>query len=151
MTPRIRSVGRLAAAIVLGSALWGVAVVTEVGAQAQPPDQLTVAFDVSIAPSFLEPAETPGIGTPFVFLYALHDALVKPLPGNDMAPSLAEAWTESPDGKIYEFKLREGVTFHNGDAFTAEDVKFSFERYKGASANLFREKVKDVEVVGSHR
>jgi hypothetical protein len=85
MTPRIRSVGRLAAAIVLGSALWGVAVVTEVGAQAQPPDQLTVAFDVSIAPSFLEPAETPGIGTPFVFLYALHDALVKPLPGNDMA------------------------------------------------------------------
>ena len=81
--------------------------VTEVRAQAQPPDQLTVAFDVSIAPSFLEPAETPGIGTPFVFLYALHDALVKPLAGNDMAPCLAESWKESADGLTYEFKLRE--------------------------------------------
>ena len=57
--------------------------VTEVGPRARPPDQLTVAFDVSITPSFLEPAETPGI-TPFVFLYALHDALVKPSPGNDL-------------------------------------------------------------------
>ena len=55
-------------------------------AQGQPDGQLTVAFDASIAPAFLDPAETPGIGTPFVFLYALHDALIKPLPGNDMAP-----------------------------------------------------------------
>jgi len=48
----------------------------------QPQDQLTIAFDASIAPTFLDPAETPGIGTPFVFLYALHDALIKPLPGD---------------------------------------------------------------------
>jgi peptide/nickel transport system substrate-binding protein len=34
-------------------------------------------------------------------LYALHDALVRPLPGHKMAPSLAESWTESPDGKVY--------------------------------------------------
>src|SRR6266404_377859 len=67
--------------------------------------------------------EAPGIGTPFVFLYALHDALIKPLPGNDMAPCLAESWTESPDGLVYEFKLREGLRFHNGDPFTAEHVK----------------------------
>ena len=97
----------------------------EVAAQSQPDGQLTIAFDVSLAPSFLEPAETPGIGTPFVFLYALHDALIKPLPGNDMAPCLAESWRESPDGLTYEFKLREGLRFHNGDSFTAEDVKSS--------------------------
>ena len=48
----------------------------------------------------------------------------------DMAPSLAESWTESPDGLVYEFKLREGLTFHNGDPFTGEDVQFSFLRYK---------------------
>jgi peptide/nickel transport system substrate-binding protein len=54
-------------------------------AQGQPDGQLTIAFDVSIAPALLEPAETAGIGTPHVFLYALHDALAKPLPGNDMA------------------------------------------------------------------
>ena len=70
--------------------------------------------------------------TPFWVLYAMHDALVKPMPGNLMAPSLAESWTVSPDQRVYEFKLREGLKFHNGDPFTAEDVKFSFQRAKGA-------------------
>src|SRR5918996_4346578 len=120
-------------------------------AQSKPEGQLIIAFDTSIAATYFDPAETPGIQTPFVFLYALHDALVKPLPGNDMAPSLAEAWTESPDGLVYEFKLREGVTFHNGDPFTAEDVKFSFQRYKGTSAKLLHERVKAVEVIDPHQ
>src|ERR1700694_645236 len=95
----------------------------DVAAQAQPDGQLTIAFDASIAPTFLDPAETPGIGTPFVFLYALHDALLKPLPGNNMAPCLAESWKESPDGLVYEFKLREDLKFHNRDAFPARDVE----------------------------
>src|SRR5262245_581512 len=120
-------------------------------AQGQPDGQLTVAFDASIAPAFLDPAETPGIGTPFVFLYALHDALLKPLPGNNMAPCLAESWKESPDGLVYEFKLREGLKFHNGDPFTADDVKYSFQRYKGASAKLLHERVKAVEILDPHR
>ena len=81
--------------------------------------------------------------TPFWILYALHDALVKPMPGNPTAPSLAELWSESPDKLIYEFKLRQGVKFHNGDPFTAEDVKFSFERAKGT---LLHEKVKEVRL-----
>jgi peptide/nickel transport system substrate-binding protein len=118
-----------------------------VAAQGQPEGQLTVAFDASIAPTFLDPAETPGIGTPFVFLYAMHDALIKPLPGNDMAPCLAESWKESPDGLTYEFKLRPGLKFHNGDPFTAEDVKFTFQRYKGASAKLLHDRVKSVDVL----
>jgi peptide/nickel transport system substrate-binding protein len=120
-------------------------------AQSPPEGQLTIAFDTPIAPTFLDPAETPGIGTPFVFLYALHDALIKPLPGNDRAPCLAESWTESPDGLVYEFKLRQGLQFHNGDPFTAEDVQFSFQRYKGASAKLLHDRVKAVEVVDPHR
>jgi peptide/nickel transport system substrate-binding protein len=116
-------------------------------AQGQPEGQLTVAFDASIAPTFLDPAETPGIGTPFVFLYAMHDALAKPLPGNDMAPCLAESWKESPDGLAYEFKLRPNLKFHNGDPFTAEDVKFTFLRYKGAAAKLLHDRVKSVDVL----
>ena len=67
-------------------------------------------------------------------LYALHDALVKPMPGQSAAPSLAESWTAAPDGLSYEFVLRKGATFHNGEPVTAEDVKFSFERYRGAAA-----------------
>jgi len=127
--------------------LWGGAV----RGQTQPDGQITIAFDASIATSFLDPAETPGIGTPFVFLYAMHDALIKPLPGNNMAPCLAESWTESPDGLMYEFKLREGLKFHNGDPFTAEDVKFSFLRYKGTAAKMLHERVKSVDVVDPYR
>jgi peptide/nickel transport system substrate-binding protein len=137
--------------IALGLFLLVATFAVEAGAQSQPDGQLTVAFDVSLAPSFMEPAETPGIGTPFVFLYALHDALLKPLPGNSMAPCLAESWRESPDGLTYEFKLREGLRFHNGDPFTAEDVKFSFHRYRGTAAKLLQERVKAVEIVDAHR
>ena len=123
----------------------------EATAASKPEGQLIIAFDTSIAPTYLDPAETPGIATPFTFLYALHDALVKPMPESDMAPSLAESWRESDDGLTYEFKLREGLTFHNGDALTADDVKFSFLRYKGTSAKLLHERVKTVEIVDPHR
>src|SRR5215468_11078237 len=128
-------------------ALVGVAA----AAQNQPEGQLTIAFDTAIAPTYLDPAETTGIAAPFVFLYALHDALLKPLPGNSMAPCLAESWTESADGLVYEFKLREGLTFHNGDPFTAEDAKFSFQRYKGTSSKLLHDRVKSVDIVDPHR
>ncbi|HKB27305.1 MAG TPA: ABC transporter substrate-binding protein [Methylomirabilota bacterium] len=147
MTTRDRSRWLAAVvAFVLVSALTG-----GTSAQAQPEGQLAIAFDASIAPTFLDPAETSGLGTPFVFMYALHDALMKPLPGNDMAPCLAESWRESADGLTYEFKLREGLKFHNGDPFTAEDVKFSFLRYKGASAKLLHERVKSVDVLDPYR
>jgi peptide/nickel transport system substrate-binding protein len=129
-----------------------VALVGVVAAPAGQPDgQLTIAFDTTIAPAYLDPAETTGIAAPFVFLYAFHDALIKPLPGNHMAPCLAESWSESSDGLVYEFTLRQGLTFHNGDPFSAEDVRFSFLRYKGNSAKLLHERVKAVEVIDAHR
>jgi ABC-type transport system substrate-binding protein len=77
-------------------------------------------------------------------LYALHDALMKPMPGCLYTPSLAESWTSSKDGLSYEFVLRKGARFHNGEPVTAEDVKFSFERYRGAGAKLLKEKVRQV-------
>jgi len=118
-------------------------------AQAKPEGEMRWALYVTMPPAWFDPGEVTGIITPFWVLYALHDALVKPMPGNLMSPSLAESWTVSPDGRVYEFKLREGVKFHNGDPFTAEDVKFSFLRAKGSK--ILREKVKEVTVVGPHR
>ena len=120
-------------------------------AAAAPEGQLTFAIHVSLAPAWFDPAETPGVITPFMMLYALHDALVKPMPGNAFAPSLAESWTASKDGLVYEFVLRKGVKFHNGDPLTAEDVKFSFERYKGGGATTLKGRVAVVEIVDPHR
>ena len=117
----------------------------------EPSGQMTWAIHVTIAPTWFDPAETPGIITPFMFLYAMHDALVKPMPGNPMAPSLATKWSESEDGLSYDFELRQGVKFHNGDPFTADDVQFSFERFKGAGAGELKKKVKAVEVVSPHQ
>jgi peptide/nickel transport system substrate-binding protein len=113
---------------------------------AAPEGQMTWGIHVSLVPTWFDPAETTGIVTPFMVMYALHDALVKPLPGNPLAPSLADSWTRSPDGLVYEFVLRNGARFHNGDPVTAEDVKFSFERYRGAASKAFKERVASVEV-----
>jgi peptide/nickel transport system substrate-binding protein len=48
----------------------------------------------------------------------------------NIQPDLAESWTVSPDGLTYDFKLRQGVTFHNGRAFTPDDVVYSLNRVK---------------------
>jgi peptide/nickel transport system substrate-binding protein len=112
---------------------------------AGPEGQLTWGVHVSLAPTWFDPAETPGIITPYMVLYALHDALVKPMPGQPKAPGLAESWSVSKDGLVYEFVLRKGVRFHNGDPVTADDVKFSLERYRGASAKILKDRVAGVD------
>ncbi len=112
---------------------------------AAPEGQLTWGVHVSLAPTWLDPAEAPGIVTPYMIYYALHDALVKPMPGQPEAPSLAEAWSVSKDGLVYEFALRKGVRFHDGEPVTAEDVKFSFERYHGSANKTLKDRVVTVE------
>jgi peptide/nickel transport system substrate-binding protein len=114
---------------------------------AEPQSQLTWAVHVSLAPAWFDPAQATGIITPFMVLYALHDAMVKPMPEHPLAPSLAESVVAAADGKTYDFVLREHATFHNGDPVTADDVKFSFERYKGTAHELMRGRVAAVEVV----
>ena len=120
-------------------------------AAAQPTGQVTVAAHVTLASRWLDTSETEAEITPFMIYYALHDALVKPMPGNLNGPCLAESWTMSKDGRTWEFVLRKGVRFHNGEPVTAEDVKFSFERYKGAGAPLFKDRVREVQVVDPGR
>src|SRR5262245_65801980 len=120
---------RVALALVLVSLVLA-ALPGPVAAQGKPEGEMRWALYVTLTPTWFDPGEVSGQLTPFWVLYALHDALVKPMPGNLMSPSLAESWTVSADQRVYEFKLREGLKFHNGDPFTAEDVKFSFHRAK---------------------
>ena len=115
-------------------------------AQTKPVGEMRWALYVTLPNSWFDPGEVSGQLSPFWVLYALHDALVKPMPGNMLTPSLAETWTVSADQKVYEFNLREGLKFHNGDPFTAEDVKFSFHRAKGSK--ILHDKVAEVVVVG---
>jgi peptide/nickel transport system substrate-binding protein len=116
-----------------------------------PSGQMTWAVHFTLAPRWLDPAESEGTITPFLTLYAVHDAVLKPMAAGAATPCLAESWSLSPDGLVYTFVLRSGVKFHNGDVLTAEDVKFSFERYRGANAQLLKDKVKEIRVVDPRR
>jgi peptide/nickel transport system substrate-binding protein len=142
--PRRTVVRVVLACILLVGGLLG-----DAGAQRKPEGEMRWALYVTLSPVWFDPGEVLGQITPFWVLYAIHDALVKPMPGNLMAPCLAESWTLSADQRVYEFKLREGLKFHNGDPFTAEDVRFSFYRAKGAK--ILREKVKEVVIVDPYR
>lgn len=86
---------------------------------------------------------------------ALYDGLID-LGPKGMYPALAESWVVSPDGKQIDFNLRKGVKFHNGDPFTAEDVKFTFEKILAPdNTNSYRRGFVDaldrVEVVDANR
>lgn len=124
---------------------WGVA--APQAAEREPAGKVTIAWHVTISPAWFDPSTAPPQITPFGMLYALHDGLVRAYPGHKMGPALAESWEESEDGLTYTFKLRPNLTFHNGDPLTTEDVKFSWDRYQGASAKLLKDHVNSVEIV----
>ena len=133
-----RDVLGLAAAAVIGGG-------ARTAQAADAAGQLVYGVHISLAPTWFDPAETPSLITPYMIYYALHDALLKPMPGQPMAPSLAESWSATEDGLSYSFVLRDGVTFHDGAKVTAEDVKFSFQRYRGAAKGPLHERVTSVE------
>ena len=140
------SIARLVVVLAVLTLLGGAGAVS-----AAPAGTMTWGVHITLASRWLDPAETEGIITPFMVLYGLHDALVKPMPAGQQTPSLAESWTQSTDGLTYEFVIRKGVKFHNGEPVTAADVKFSFERYKGAGAKLLKERVREIQIVDAGR
>jgi peptide/nickel transport system substrate-binding protein len=83
--------------LLLLSAAFAEGFFAEAAAQAKPEGEMRWALYVTLAPAWFDPAEVVGQITPFWVLYAMHDALVKPMPGNAMTPCLAESWTVSAD------------------------------------------------------
>jgi peptide/nickel transport system substrate-binding protein len=107
--------------------------------------KVTYAWHTTISPAWFDPQEAPPQITPYNFMYAVHDALVKHLPGKPFAPSLAESYEVAPDSKSATFKLRQGIKFHDGKPVTPDDVKFSFEKYRGANAGILHDKTEKLE------
>ena len=120
-------------------------------AAVSPDGTLAIGVHVTLVSRWLDPGETEALITPFMVLYLLHDALVKPMPNGIMTPSLAESWTLAKDNVTYEFVLRKNAKFHNGDPVTAEDVKFTFERYKGSGAKVLKDAVKEIQTPAPNR
>ena len=109
---------------------------------------MTLAWHTAMAPRWLDPQDHDGTATPDNFLMALHDALIKNS-GTKLFdyPALAERYEFAKDGRSATFWLREGAKFHNGEPVTPEDVKFSYENYRGALASLFKAKTEAVDIV----
>jgi peptide/nickel transport system substrate-binding protein len=145
----LRLAGVLAAGLALAPGVWGQqAVPASAGPKEAPRGAMTLAWHTGIAPRWLDPQEHDGTATPDNFLMAIHDALIKNL-GTTLYdhPALAERYEFAPDAQSATFWLRPGTKFHDGAPVTPEDVKFSFENYRGAWADVLKEKTARVEVV----
>jgi peptide/nickel transport system substrate-binding protein len=90
----------------------------------------TLTMGINAAPDTLDPGAT-GLALTLLISFALFDPLVYWLPdgkgGAAFHPGLAESWTISPDASVYTFKLRKGVTFHDGTTFDAKAVKATYD------------------------
>lgn len=110
----------------------------------------TATIALTGAPVNLDFTTTAGAAIPQALMSNVYEGLVQLNQDGEIVPSLASDWELSEDGKTYTFTLEEGVTFSNGDAFTADDVKFSFDRVKTDWTTTLKAKmdvVENIEVV----
>src|SRR5256714_1857904 len=126
--------------LIVVAALW----LSAGTAAAAPEGTLTIAMHFTPVTRWLDPAEGESTITPYLLLYALHDGLLKPMPGVGSGPSLAESWSMAKDASSADFTLRPNVKFHSGEPVTSDDVKFSFERYRGGGAKVLKDGVKEI-------
>ncbi|SIQ12829.1 peptide/nickel transport system substrate-binding protein [Rhizobium sp. RU35A] len=101
-------------------------------AEAAPKTSLTLGM--SVEPTGLDPTIAAPVAIGQVTWQNVFEGLTTIDRNGKVQPQLAESWTISPDGLIYTFKLRQGVTFHNGEAFDSAVAKFSIDRARGADS-----------------
>jgi peptide/nickel transport system substrate-binding protein len=122
-------------------------------ALAQNKTQATIGM--VLEPPGLDPTTAPAAAIGEIVHYNILEGLTKIREDGSVVPLLADSWTMDPDGKSYTFKLKKGVKYHDGEAFDADDVKFSFERAKAdKSTNKAKKAVFDnissITVVDPH-
>jgi peptide/nickel transport system substrate-binding protein len=110
--------------------------------------RIVLAWHAGLASRWLDPQEHDGTATPDNFLTAIHDALIKNQ-GTELYNhlALAEHFAVAADSKSATFTLRKGIKFHNGEPVTPQDVKFSYENYRGAKSDVFKKRTERVEIV----
>ncbi|MGO4384350.1 ABC transporter substrate-binding protein [Specibacter sp. RAF43] len=137
----------LASSLTLGACSAGSTTGGEGGGAAKT--SITVAL--SGPPVNLDFTTTAGSAIPQALMANVYQGLVRVDQDGKIQPLLADSWELSPDRTTYTFKLHPGVTFSSGDAFTADDVKFSIDRVKSdawkSSLKAKMNVVKDVVVV----
>lgn len=111
-----------------------------------PEGKITIGVHVSLSPKWLNPQEVPA-GMAYELLWKLHDNMIKANTEDLYSYALADSYDMSPDYKTATIRLRPGVKFHNGEAITSEDVKFSYENYHGMNATYMHERTERVEIV----
>ncbi|RFB81283.1 ABC transporter substrate-binding protein [Methylovirgula sp. 4M-Z18] len=103
-------------------------------AQAQAAPKDTVTIGMILEPPGLDPTAGAAAAIGEIAHDNIFECLTKINADNSVTPQLADSWTVSDDLKTYTFKLKSGITFQNGEPFTAADVKFSFERAAAADS-----------------
>ena len=138
MDLRRRTVNQLALAGALSPLVLAAA-----GAQAQGRRNAAV-LGMVLEPKGLDPTVAAEAAIGEVVHYNVLEGLTKIQVDGRVTPLLAESWTMDPDGKLYTFRLRRGVKFHDGEDFDSAAVKFSFERAKAeGSTNKAKKAVFD--------
>jgi peptide/nickel transport system substrate-binding protein len=91
----------------------------------------SLVLGMSIEPAGLDPTAAAPVAIGQVTWQNIFEGLVAIDRAGRIVPQLATAWTISPDGLTYTFKLRSGVTFHDGEPFDAATAKFTLDRARG--------------------
>jgi peptide/nickel transport system substrate-binding protein len=140
----------LGAALVAAGSLLLTGCNAGAGSSDDKADNETATIALTGAPLNLDFTTTAGAAIPQALMLNVYEGLVEIDQSGEIVPLLAKDWTLSDDLTTYTFNLQEDVTFSNGDEFTAEDVKFSFDRVKTDWVTSLKAKmdvVDSVEVV----
>ncbi len=116
--------------------------------------QTDITIGMQLEPPNLDPTAGAAAAIDEVVYANVFEGLTRFASDGSVKPALAESWEISDDGLTYTFKLRSGVSFHDGSEFNAEDVKFSLDRSRdenstNAQKQLF-ESIETIEVAGPH-